>query len=354
MAVLNGGPVRESAQKISLEERRNQINTSSLCRAMLHFTSKEEGEKVQGHKQSKRSADYDYSGESDTLSKKLDYLFANEGIRFKRNQNATSGSGSSYLVRLYVPPSTTKPGILQQLSRHLGSTVAFSPMATTTASFGTSATSSFSPTSATPRLAQSSSSSSGTSSTHSAHPMPRRPTLIGQLLMLHRFGELNNRDYAPTKWMLYNNHDQGSSSLPLVESNLELFNSAEQLQPTRILVKNLVKKNPFDKEGIRFKRGLETDAEVGSFELSNNGYPFVNEGEQNLTEKALSFHSCSLPHCLVPHLTPICPPDLVLPRLLSTCTLSLHNFTTTVSCSLLNLFIYTHNFKAIDNLIIYS
>lgn len=265
---------------------------------------------MQGHKHSKRAAmDYDYSsGESgsDSFSKKLDYLFANEGIRFKRNNNVTGG-GSSYLVRLYVPPSTSRPaGILQQLSRHLGSTVAFtpiSPVATTTASFGTSTTSSFSPTPATPRLANSA--ESGTSSsTHSAHPV-RRPTLIGQLLMLHRFGELNNRDYAPASWMLYNkqNNLEGGSSpsaLPLVDSNLELFNSAEQQQPTRLLVKNLVKKNPFDKEGIRFKRALEADAELGasSFELSNSGYPFANEGEHTTSESL--FHSCSLPHCFTP------------------------------------------------------
>ncbi len=279
--------------------------TPNWCRSLLSVTSREKGQRVEEvngamrdrssavqlqHKHSKRSADYDYSGEnSDTFSKKLDFLFANEGIRFKRNNS--TGGGNSYLVRLYVQPSTTKPGhLLQRLSR-LGTTVAFNP-STVVMSTGTtpSGTTTFTPTSAPPLHsdALASSHSSMTPTTLGNHSMqhfqPRRPTLIGQLLMLRRFGELSNRNYPSSSWMMHsgNNHLEKASPVSAVPAlvDADLGNSAEQ--PTRF-VKNLVKKNPFDKEGIRFKRGSATDADLSSFELSNNGYPFANEGEHNST-----------------------------------------------------------------------
>ncbi|KAH9404518.1 hypothetical protein TYRP_000342 [Tyrophagus putrescentiae] len=235
------------------------------------------------HKHSKRSADYDYSGEnSDTFSKKLDFLFANEGIRFKRNNS--TGGGNSYLVRLYVQPSTTKPGhLLQRLSR-LGTTVAFNP-STVVMSTGTtpSGTTTFTPTSAPPLHsdALASSHSSMTPTTLGNHSMqhfqPRRPTLIGQLLMLRRFGELSNRNYPSSSWMMHsgNNHLEKASPVSAVPAlvDADLGNSAEQ--PTRF-VKNLVKKNPFDKEGIRirFKKSPFDDEGIRYKKSS----PFAEEG----------------------------------------------------------------------------
>ena len=228
-------------------------------------------------KRSRFFFDYDDNGSGetgDTLSKKLDFLFGHEGIRFKRNNRTGSASESNpIVVRLYVPPGTSKPNILRQLSR-----------LSTTAAFATTA-SGITPTFATPLIRRSLNSqqpqlTSQTSSlptsisnngnqaslSDASKSIQHRP-FIGRVLMFPKATS------TTPLWFLYSGSN-GANNQPQFLSDTQFSNGAEPIR--------FVKKNPFDKEGIRFKRSSAETGPLysGSFESNYVHFPFDNEGEQ--------------------------------------------------------------------------
>lgn len=213
--------------------------------------------------------DYDYNGSGengDTLSKKLDFLFAHEGIRYKRNNDSSPKAGNSYFLRLMMQPTSTpiaSPEILQTLSRMgtktSGAVLApsfASPSFRTSPLFTSSLASSFSHSTAMPKPL---SSIPGESLKTSHRPI---------ILMFHRPVD---QQQQPKNLLLYNSPE----SSPV--SAAEMAETELSSEPMRF-----VKKNPFDKEGIRFKRFMSDSFGKATSDSSSEtgfGYPFVNEGE---------------------------------------------------------------------------
>ena len=210
--------------------------------------------------------DNGYSYGSDSFSKKLDFLFGHEGIRFKRansrpnmNENKLNKNKNSIFLQLFVPVSTAKPEIIRQLARR---TVSLGPVLRS----ANASTLTIAPTST---INHSSEINSSTMPTSMSTFKPIN--IIRRLLMFNSSPNLYEPKQQPK-----------SETKPLLVYTIPRSQYLLDDNPSKSKPIRFVKKNPFDKEGIRFRRSTRNAVTFQSFHrpIASNPFPFDNEGEQ--------------------------------------------------------------------------
>ena len=214
--------------------------------------------------------DYDYESAEmgDSFIKKLDYLFGNEGIRYKRNRNESTILGPFYFER-----GTPEPELWRQLKRQLNTFVPFTNNGVTPRTIPLVIT----PTLTTPvshtvkaSLVQGSTSSNLAGPTRHMYFVLNTQPWFGRNNQYHQTGGSSN---------MYDMSEGMTSQATPIGQKTTFINSHPEIR--------LFKKNPYDKEGIRFKRSTSSPLwESNMLEFGTvRHYPFDKEGEKSVRFK---------------------------------------------------------------------